>query len=131
MSVPQSAFQAWVNSPAGPRTTHFWGPVANWGLVGAGLADMKKPAEQISINMTGVLCGYSLLFMRFAWMVIPRNYLLLSCHVCNEGVQSYQLQRALRAQWGWFGGPDKEAPGAGSSAASSSSNSATSTKGLA
>merc|ERR1712146_359935 len=27
--------------------------------------------------MTGVLCGYSLLFTRFAWMVQPRNYLLL------------------------------------------------------
>lgn len=26
-------FGAWVNSPTGPRTTHFWGPVANWGFV--------------------------------------------------------------------------------------------------
>ena len=23
----------WVNSEAGPKTTHFWGPVANWGFV--------------------------------------------------------------------------------------------------
>ena len=94
-----SGFAAWVNSPAGPRTTHFWGPVANWGLVLAGVLDMKKPAEAISVNMTTVLCGYSLLFMRFAWMVVPRNYLLLSCHVCNEAVQGYQLQRALNHQW--------------------------------
>ena len=56
---------------------------------------MSKPAESISLNMTAVLCGYSLLFMRFAWMVTPRNYLLLVTHVCNEGVQSYQLSRAL------------------------------------
>jgi hypothetical protein len=27
------------------------------------------------------------LFMRFAWMVQPRNYLLLACHVANESVQ--------------------------------------------
>jgi hypothetical protein len=27
------AFKAFVNSPTGPRTTHFWGPVANWGFV--------------------------------------------------------------------------------------------------
>ncbi len=141
MAAP-NAFMTWVNSPAGPKTTHFWGPVANWGLVLAGIMDLKKPAEAISVNMTGVLCGYSLLFMvrgplagaryprantkqpltpphphphppigffppacffcqRFAWMVTPRNYLLLSCHICNEGVQSYQLQRALRHQWGW------------------------------
>lgn len=99
MSTP-TAFQMWLNSPAGPKTTHFWGPVANWGLVGAGLLDINKPAESISVNMTGVLCAYSLLFMRFAWMVTPRNYLLLSCHVCNETVQGYHLVRALRHQWG-------------------------------
>ncbi len=27
------------------------------------------------------------LFMRFAWMVQPRNYLLLACHAANESVQ--------------------------------------------
>jgi hypothetical protein len=27
------------------------------------------------------------LFMRFAWMVQPRNYLLLACHAANETVQ--------------------------------------------
>ena len=25
--------RAFINSPTGPRTTHFWGPVANWGFV--------------------------------------------------------------------------------------------------
>jgi hypothetical protein len=28
-----TAFKAFVNSPVGPKTTHFWGPVANWGFV--------------------------------------------------------------------------------------------------
>ena len=116
MAAP-SAFQAWVNSPAGPKTTHFWGPVANWGLVLAGLMDLKKPAESISVNMTGVLCAYSALFMRFAWMVTPRNYLLLSCHVCNEAVQGYQLSRALRHQWGMDGGSEAAAPPAAPPAA--------------
>lgn len=39
------------------------------------------------------MCVYSLLFMRFAWEVKPRNYLLLACHFCNEAVQCYQLSR--------------------------------------
>jgi hypothetical protein len=39
------------------------------------------------------MCVYSLLFMRFAWMVKPRNYLLLACHACNETVQLWQLNR--------------------------------------
>ncbi|GLI69904.1 hypothetical protein VaNZ11_014611 [Volvox africanus] len=81
------------NSSTGPKTTHFWGPVANWGFVLAGLADMRKDPEYISPNMTGVMCVYSLLFMRFAWEVKPRNYLLLACHASNETVQLYQLSR--------------------------------------
>ncbi|KAG6958773.1 hypothetical protein JG687_00009196 [Phytophthora cactorum] len=80
-----------INSPTGPKTTHFWGPVANWGFVLAAMADMQKPADVISINMT-------LIFMRFAWMVKPRNYLLLACHASNETAQLYQLQRGVRYQ---------------------------------
>jgi len=44
------------------------------------------------------LCVYSATFMRFAWMVIPRNLLLLACHVCNESIQLYQLSRKLRSE---------------------------------
>ncbi|EME32014.1 Mitochondrial pyruvate carrier 1 [Galdieria sulphuraria] len=83
------------NSPTGPKTTHFWGPVANWGFVLAGLVDMYKPTEYVSVPMTSALCLYSGLFMRFAWRVQPRNYLLFACHCSNETVQLYQLQRAL------------------------------------
>lgn len=88
-----SRFAAFWNSSTGPKTTHFWGPVANWGFVLAALMDSQKPPEMISGPMTGVLCGYSLLFMRFAWMVQPRNYLLLACHASNEVAQCYQLSR--------------------------------------
>ena len=52
------ALLAFWNSEVGPKTTHFWGPVANWGLVLAGLNDMYKPPEIISTNMTGALCVY-------------------------------------------------------------------------
>lgn len=34
-----------------------------------------------------VLCVYSALFMRFAWVVQPRNMLLFACHASNECVQ--------------------------------------------
>lgn len=85
--------QAWVQSPTGPKTTHFWGPVANWGFVGAGLYDAQKPPELISPNMTGVLCVYSALFMRFSLAISPRNLLLFACHATNEVVQLNQLRR--------------------------------------
>lgn len=44
------------------------------------------------------MCVYSALFMRFAWMVQPRNYLLLACHISNETVQLYQLSRWAKGQ---------------------------------
>ncbi|XP_031119246.1 mitochondrial pyruvate carrier 1-like [Ipomoea triloba] len=90
---------AYWRSPVGPKTTHFWGPMANWGLVIAGIMDVKKPPDTISGNMTGVLCVFSMLCMRFAWMVRPRNHLLLACHAANESVQLYQLSRWATHNW--------------------------------
>nr|GEW72113.1 mitochondrial pyruvate carrier 1-like isoform X1 [Tanacetum cinerariifolium] len=94
-------FRALLNSPVGPKTTHFWGPVSNLGFFLAGVADLQKPPEMLSGNMTGVLCVYSALFMRFAWMVNPRNHMLLTSHVLNESVQLYQLSRWAKHQ-GYF-----------------------------
>eukprot|EP00389_Voromonas_pontica_P016346 GDKH01025546.1.p2 GENE.GDKH01025546.1~~GDKH01025546.1.p2 ORF type:complete len:120 (-),score=12.08 GDKH01025546.1:101-460(-) len=88
-------------------TTHFWGPVANWGFVVAGLADMQKSPEIISTRMTSVLAIYSCFFMRFAWMVTPRNYLLFACHFCNTSVQLTNIFR--RKQWERAGGAAGEA----------------------
>ena len=44
--------------------------------------------------------------MRFAWMIQPRNYLLLACHACNETVQLNQMRRwasvqPWASQWGF------------------------------
>ncbi|KAK8586456.1 hypothetical protein V6N13_010048 [Hibiscus sabdariffa] len=113
LSQMASSFRAFLNSPVGPKTTHFWGPVANWGFVLAGLVDMNKPPEMISGNMTTAMCVYSALFMRFAWMVQPRNYLLLACHASNETVQLYHLSRWARAQ-GYLSGKKEEASSASS-----------------
>uniref|UniRef100_A0A3P9H2C8 Mitochondrial pyruvate carrier n=1 Tax=Oryzias latipes TaxID=8090 RepID=A0A3P9H2C8_ORYLA len=74
---------------------HFWGPVANWGLPVAALADMKKSPEIISGRMT-FLCCYSLLFMRFAYKVQPRNWLLFACHLTNETAQLIQGSRLIK-----------------------------------
>ena len=63
------SLKAFLNSPVGPKTTHFWGPVANWGFVVAGVLDANKPPEQISTRMTATLFCYSCMFMRFALRV--------------------------------------------------------------
>ncbi|KAF4367651.1 hypothetical protein CsatB_021310 [Cannabis sativa] len=91
-------FQTLWNSPVGLKTTHFWGPLLNWSIPIAAFVDRKKPPELISGNMTAVMCVYSAMFMRFSWMVNPRNYHLLACHFSNETVQLYQLSRWIKAQ---------------------------------
>ena len=89
-----AARAAFFNPTYGWKTTHFWGPVANWGIALAGVYDMtQKDASYISTPMTGTLALYSLAFMRFAWRVSPRNYILFACHIFNEGVQLTQLYR--------------------------------------
>jgi len=53
----------------------------------AAIADTQKSPEFISGKMTAALSVYSILFMRFAWQVQPRNYLLFLVHAVNEGAQ--------------------------------------------
>ncbi|KAM6324120.1 mitochondrial pyruvate carrier 1 [Aegotheles albertisi] len=77
-------------------STHFWGPVANWGLPVAAINDMKKSPEIISGRMTFALCCYSLTFMRFAYKVQPRNWLLFACHLTNEVAQLIQGGRLIK-----------------------------------
>eukprot|EP00835_Amoeboradix_gromovi_P001554 NODE_72_length_23514_cov_0.560624.p15 type:complete len:115 gc:universal NODE_72_length_23514_cov_0.560624:22681-22337(-) len=76
-------------------STHFWGPVFNWGLPLAAIADTQKSPEFISGKMTIALGAYSILFMRFAVKVQPRNNLLFACHFTNEIAQLVQGYRFL------------------------------------
>lgn len=44
-----SKLMQFINSPTGPKTTHFWGPVANWGFVLAvSDASLRRAAEMPS-----------------------------------------------------------------------------------
>lgn len=75
-------------------STHFLGPLANWGLVGASVYDaVSKGPENISPTMTATLMCYSTVFCRFALRVKPTNYLLFACHSFNVAAQAYQLSR--------------------------------------
>lgn len=69
-------------------TTHFWGPVSNFGIPIAAVMDLRnKPAESISGPMTLALTLYSAVFMRYSMAISPKNYLLLGCHIVNEAAQ--------------------------------------------
>ncbi|KAJ1517367.1 Mitochondrial pyruvate carrier 2, partial [Coelomomyces lativittatus] len=47
-----STFGRFWNHPAGPKTIHFWAPAAKWALVIAGLGDLKRPAEKLSLSQS-------------------------------------------------------------------------------
>ncbi|KAI5451370.1 hypothetical protein NCC49_001679 [Naganishia albida] len=106
-----STFINWLKSPAGRQyffSTHFWGPVANWGLPIAAIADIQKDPEMISGVMSPTLAAYSAVFMRFAWRVQPRNYLLFACHATNAAAQLVQCGRFTN-YW-YMGGREKAHP---------------------
>jgi len=60
------------------------------------LTHLSLPRSLSPSLPSSVLSVYSLMFMRFAWMVQPRNYLLLACHASNECAQLYQLSRRIK-----------------------------------
>jgi len=95
-------------------STHFWGPVANWGIPLAAIADTNKHPDFISGKMTFALCCYSGVFMRFAYMVQPRNWLLFACHFTNECAQLTQGARLINHNN--LGGKEKEAAAAAATA---------------
>ncbi|KAH0569158.1 mitochondrial pyruvate carrier 1-like [Cotesia glomerata] len=76
-------------------STHFWGPVLNWGIPIAAISDFKKSPEIISGNMTLALIVYSMAFLRFAVKVQPRNMLLFGCHTVNLTAQIIQETRFI------------------------------------
>ncbi|KAK4673046.1 pyruvate transporter mpc1 [Podospora pseudopauciseta] len=86
-------------------STHFWGPVSNFGIPLAAVMDTQKSPELISGPMTGALCVYSATFMRFSLAVTPANYLLFACHAVNEAAQLTQGYRYL--QWHKWGGKEE------------------------
>lgn len=78
----------------GYTSTHFLGPVANWGIVLSAVYDgTTKGPDTISPTTTAVLLSYSCVFMRFAAKVTPPNPLLFACHAFNVLAQSTQLYR--------------------------------------
>lgn len=48
-----AAFKAFLNSPVGPKTTHFWGPVSNWGIILA----VRAPVDSIGVSSSHSLPG--------------------------------------------------------------------------
>ncbi|KAI5481664.1 hypothetical protein MNV49_002890 [Pseudohyphozyma bogoriensis] len=92
-----SKLSQFLNHPAGPKTVFFWAPMFKWGLVAAGLKDLNRPAEVISIPQNLALTATGLIWVRYSFVITPINYSLaaVNCFVAGTGITS--LYRA----WDW------------------------------
>lgn len=88
--VVTSKFTAFMNHPAGPKTVFFWAPMFKWGLVAAGLKDLSRPADKISIPQNLALTATGLIWVRYSFVIVPVNYSLaaVNCFVGGTGIMS-------------------------------------------
>ncbi|KAJ7078889.1 mitochondrial pyruvate carrier [Mycena belliarum] len=75
-SAGASKLTAFMNHPAGPKTVFFWAPVMKWCLVGAGLKDLSRPAEKLSLSQNIALTATGFVWVRYSFVIIPVNYSL-------------------------------------------------------
>ncbi|KAG2378298.1 hypothetical protein C9374_008441 [Naegleria lovaniensis] len=82
---------------AGIRTVHFWAPVFKWGLVIAGLSDLKKPPELVSTNQNIALAVTGFIWSRYSTQIIPKNWGLFAVNFFVGCTGLYQLVRKYNA----------------------------------
>ncbi|KAI9355043.1 mitochondrial pyruvate carrier [Zopfochytrium polystomum] len=89
----QSALQKFINHPAGPKTVFFWAPATKWGIVIAGLSDINRPAEKLSFQQSFALAATGIIWSRYAVVITPVNYNLMSVNLFVGATGLYQLYR--------------------------------------
>jgi uncharacterized membrane protein len=67
-------------------------------LVIAGLGDLQRPAEKISVPQSGALTATGIIWARYSLVIIPKNYALFSVNVFVGLTGMYSLQRGIRYQ---------------------------------
>ncbi|ESK85247.1 brain protein 44 [Moniliophthora roreri MCA 2997] len=75
-SAGSSKITSFLNHPAGPKTVFFWAPLMKWCLVAAGLRDMTRPAEKLSVSQNVALAATGFIWVRYSFVITPVNYSL-------------------------------------------------------
>ncbi|KAJ9595122.1 hypothetical protein L9F63_013597 [Diploptera punctata] len=92
--VPDKLQPLW-NHPAGPKTIFFWAP----SLVIAGLGDLARPAEKLSVGQSAALSATGIVWARYSMVIIPKNWSLFSVNVFVALTGLYSFSRAVRYQY--------------------------------
>ncbi|KAI8816402.1 uncharacterized protein EV422DRAFT_623453 [Fimicolochytrium jonesii] len=91
-----TAFTRFWNHPAGPKTIHFWAPAMKWGLVIAGLSDLQRPVEKLSVTQTVALAATGVIWSRYSLVIKPKNWSLFGVNMFVGATGIYQLSRIWR-----------------------------------
>ncbi|XP_014232790.1 mitochondrial pyruvate carrier 2-like [Trichogramma pretiosum] len=95
--LPDKAREVFLH-PAGPTTIFFWAPTFKWGLVIAGIGDINRPVENISLSQTFSLMMTGLIWSRYSLVIIPKNYNLLSVNAFVALTNVYNFTRGYMYQ---------------------------------
>merc|ERR1712166_103714 len=79
--------------PAGPYTIFFWAPTFKWMITFANVGDMKKPAENISVNQQIAIFATGAIWSRYSMVITPVNYNLMIVDIfmgASAGVQLFR-----------------------------------------
>ena len=78
----------------------FWAPTVKWGISIANIADMQRPAENISYPQQLAITCTGLVWSKYSLDIIPVNYNLLAVNAFMAVTGSYQLSRKLWRDYG-------------------------------
>ncbi|CAO1629602.1 unnamed protein product [Parajaminaea phylloscopi] len=92
-SAGAGRFQAFMNHPAGPKTVFFWAPMMKWCLVAAGLKDLQRPAEKLSLSQNAALAATGMIWVRYSLIITPVNYSLAAVNFFVGSTGIMQLYR--------------------------------------
>ncbi|PAA68931.1 hypothetical protein BOX15_Mlig029984g3, partial [Macrostomum lignano] len=92
--VPAKLQPLW-NHEAGPKTIFFWAPTFKWALVIAGIADLRRPAERLSLTQSTALAATGLIWSRYSMVIVPKNWNLFSVNIFVAATGLYQLARIV------------------------------------
>ncbi|KAG6375415.1 mitochondrial pyruvate carrier [Boletus reticuloceps] len=92
-SAGASRFSGFMNHPAGPKTVFFWAPLMKWCLVAAGLKDLNRPAEKLSISQNIALAATGMIWVRYSVVITPVNYSLAAVNFFVGATGLGQLAR--------------------------------------
>jgi hypothetical protein len=69
--------------------------MCKWGMVIAGIKDLTRPADLLSMEQATSIAATSFIASRYSLVITPKNYTLLSVNVFVAITQTIQILRAL------------------------------------